>query len=60
MSDDVWPGLATGPNEHETRDELELVDAESLQTELNEQSRIGNGRHDPFSINRVPVERRPK
>ena len=40
MSDDVWPGLPTGPNEHETREQAEQADRASLQRELAEQERI--------------------
>ncbi len=53
MSDKVWPGLPTSPNEHETREQAERADRESLQTELNEQQRIGNAQRSPFDHNRV-------
>ena len=59
MSDKVWPGLPTGPNEHETRGQAEHADRNSLHNELNEQQRIGNARYSPFDQNRVPVERKP-
>ena len=55
MSDDVFPGLPTGPNEHETREQAETQDVNSLQTELNEQDRLGNEMFDPFAANRVPT-----
>ena len=60
MSDKVWPGMPTGPNEHETREQAESADKASLQNELNEQERLGNEMMDPFDANRVPVERTPK
>ena len=53
MSDKVWPGLPTGPNEHETREQAEQADRDSLQTELNEQMRIGGEQTGPFDHNRV-------
>lgn len=59
MSDRVWPGLPTGPNEHETRSGVERQDVASLQNELQEQRRIGNEQEHPFSQNRVPLERKP-
>jgi len=59
MSDDVFPGQRTGPNEHETREQAEQQDVASLQREQFEQQRIGNGQHNPFEHNRVPVERKP-
>ena len=52
-NDNVWPGLPTGPDEHEQRSDLEQQDVASLQTELNEQKRIGNAMHSPFDHNRV-------
>jgi len=58
MSDKVWPGLPTGPNEHETRSGIERQDVAALQTELEEQRRIGNEQMSPFSHNRVPLERK--
>lgn len=60
MSNEVWPGLPTGPKEYETRPEIERQDAASLQTELEEQRRIGRELSNPFDHNRVPVERKPK
>jgi hypothetical protein len=57
--DDVFPGHPTGPNEFEQRQEVEQQDVASLQTELNEQERIGNAQSSPFDHNRVPVERKP-
>ncbi len=60
MSDDVWPGLPTGPNEHETRSGVERQDVASLQRELQEQRRIGNEQVNPFGHNRVPLERKPR
>jgi len=59
MTDNVWPGLPTGPNEHETREQAETQDVSSLQRELDEQQRIADGMHSPFDKNRVPVERKP-
>lgn len=59
MSDQVWPGQPTGPIEHETRSGLERQDVASLQTELNEQRRIGNEQVSPFRHNRLPLERKP-
>lgn len=53
MSDDVFPGMPTGPSEHETRSGVERQDVDSLQTELNEQGRISAGMHNPFDKNRV-------
>ena len=55
MSDKVWPGLPTGPNEHETRDQAESADVASTQNELFEQQRIGNAQQSPFDHNRVPT-----
>lgn len=55
MSDKVWPGLPTGPNEHETREQAESADVASLENELNEQERIGNVMLGPFDHNRVPT-----
>ena len=55
MSDDIWPGLPTGPNDQETREQAERADVDSLQTELNEQQRIGNAQRSPFDHNRVPI-----
>ncbi len=60
MSDHVWPGLPTGPNEHETRSGIERQDVASLQTELREQDRIGNAQRSPFDHNRVPLLRKPR
>lgn len=60
MSDQVWPGLPTGPDEHEKRPRVEELDVASLQTELNEQRRIGNEQISPFGHNRVPLERKPR
>ena len=53
MSDKVWPGLPTGPNDHKTREQAESDYNDHLQTELNEQQRIGNGQRSPFDHNRV-------
>lgn len=55
MSDNVWPGMPTGPNEFEQRDELEQRDRDSLSIEHSEQERIGNEMLDPFAANRVPT-----
>ena len=55
MSDKVWPGLPTGPNEFETRDQAEGQDKASLENELREQNRLGNAQIDPFDKNRVPT-----
>ena len=60
MSDDIFPGLPTGPNDNETRDQAESTDVSSLQTELNEQQRIGGEQTAPFDHNRVLVERKPR
>ena len=59
MTDDIFPGLRTGANEHEQKHDVEQQDAASLQRELNEQERIGNAQRSPFDHNRVPVERKP-
>ena len=59
MSDDIFPGLPTGPNDHETRSGVEQQDVASLQTELNEQDRISGETGGVFDKNRVPVERKP-
>lgn len=58
MSDDVWPKLETGPNEHEERDQVEREDVAAGLNELREQQRIGNSMIEPFGHNRVPVERK--
>ena len=52
-SDDIFPGLPTGPNDHETRQDVESQDTASLQTELREQGRIGREQNAPFDRNRV-------
>lgn len=52
--DDVFPGLETGSNDHETRDQAEAADVSSLQTELNEQERIAANTGGVFDHNRVP------
>ena len=54
MSDKVWPGLPTGPNEQETRNQAESKDRTSVQNELNEQDRLGREMMTPFDHNRVP------
>ena len=53
MSDKVWPGLPTGPNEHKTREQGESEYNDHLQTELNEQGRIVGEQTGPFDHNRV-------
>lgn len=53
MSDKVWPGLPTGPDEFEQRDDAERNDKASLERELTEQQRIGDGMFNPFDKNRV-------
>ena len=53
MSDKVWPGLPTGPDEHEQRQDLEQQDVASLQREQAEQQRIADGMIEPFGHNRV-------
>jgi len=53
MSDDIFPGLRTGPNDHETREQAESQDKASLENELREQDRLGNAQIDPFAANRV-------
>jgi hypothetical protein len=55
MSDDVWPGLPTGPNEFETREQAESADVASLQRELAEQERIAANTGGVFDKNRVPA-----
>jgi len=60
MSDQVWPGRPTGPNEHEQRHEVEQHDVASHQTELDEQKRIGDAQRSPFAHNRLPLERKPR
>ena len=59
MSDDIFFGLLTGPNDHETRSLAERKDMAFLQTELEEQRRIGAEQVDVFGHNRVLLERKP-
>ena len=40
MSDNIWPGLPTGPNDHKTREQAEGEYNDHLQMELDEQQRL--------------------
>ena len=55
MSDEIFPGSKTGPDEFEQRADLEQQDIGSLQREQFEQQRIAGGMIDPFAANRVPA-----
>ena len=59
MSDNIWLNRPTGPNENQSRAQVEQADRESLQTELREQLRISSEQVGPFDHNRVGLERKP-
>ena len=53
--DEVFLNHPTGGEAYSTREQAEREDVASLQTELNEQERIGNAQRSPFAHNRVPT-----